>query len=282
MEVDAQSDDLVLQQAGDVGVWVGEAYFSDAPPRQRNYDLALRLESDGTGSVDGQLRFRNAKTGVSGSWAVYGQSADGQLTLTPSDWISKPNPDWSREGLQVSMLSTGDLSGEALNEFESFSDGQVNLELISQEPVDTYSVGADWRVALVAPEKGALEMLEAMRDNDLSTRDTLDGTWVPQVSSGCQGLKTELGSVTAASILATHARAMQEFGAITVTWDDVGTTVPEACPNDTMWVALVPETFQRASGAKRWCTSNGYSGGSCAARYLVPRGSRGTDIEYLD
>lgn len=276
------SGPVSLQEPGAAGVWTGEAFYPDAPPRQRNYEVTMRLEAQGDGLVDGQVRYRNSSTGVVGAWQVEGQDLDGQISVSAADWIGRPSPSWSRENLELTQNADGSLTGSATNEYDASASGTVELDLVGQAPVDSDSVGQDWRVALVAPESDAINMLDEMRQQDLAVRDSLDGYWVPQVSSGCQGLKTSLGPLMASSILATHANAMQDYGAITVTWEDVGTEPPEACPNDTMWVALVPETFSKAAGAKRWCTSNGYTGGSCAARYLVPRGQRGTDIEYLD
>lgn len=271
-----------LAEYGAAGVWTGEAYYPDAPGKQRNYEVTLRLEGQGDGSVDGQVRYRNSSTGVVGAWQVSGESYDGQISLVPGSWIGRPNSQWSRESLELTQGVDGALSGSATNEYDMSATGSVELDMVAQTTVDEDSVAQDWRVALVAEEDNALDMLDQMREQDVAVRDSLDGYWVPQVSSGCQGLRTALGPLMASSILATHASALQEYGAITVTWDDVGTEPPEACPNDTMWVALVPETFSKAAGAKRWCTANGFVGGSCAARYLVPRGQRGTDIEYLD
>lgn len=276
------SEPVSLQELGAAGVWTGEAFYPDAPPRQRNYEVTLRLEGQGDGLVDGQVRYRNSSTGVVGAWEVEGQDLDGLISVSAGDWIGRPSRDWSRENLELTQNADGSLTGSATNEYDASTSGTVELDLVAQAPVDSDSVGQDWRVALVAAESDAISMLDEMRQQDLAVRDSLDGYWVPQVSSGCQGLKTSLGPLMASSILATHANAMQDYGAITVTWEDVGTEPPEACPNDTMWVALVPETFSKAAGAKRWCTSNGFTGGSCAARYLVPRGQRGTDIEYLD
>jgi hypothetical protein len=271
-----------LAENGAAGVWTGQAYYPDAPGKQRNYEVTLRLEGQGDGSVDGQMRYRNSSTGVVGAWQVSGESYNGQISLVPGSWIGRPNSQWSRESLELTQGVDGALSGSATNEYDLSATGSVELDVVAQTPVDEDSVAQDWRVALVAGEDDALDMLDQMREQDLAVRDSLDGYWVPQVSSGCQGLRTAFGPLMASSILATHASALQKYGAITVTWDDVGTEPPEACPNDTMWVALVPETFSKAAGAKRWCTANGFVGGSCAARYLVPRGQRGTDIEYLD
>lgn len=271
-----------LQDPGGAGVWAGEAFYPDAPRRQQDYEVTLRLEGRGDGAIDGQVRYRNSRTGVVGAWKVAGQDIDGAISVSPGNWIGRPDSQWSREGLELTQASDGTLTGSATDEYDDSSSGTVDLRLVAAASVDSDSIGRDWRAALVAPEPVALSMLNQMRQEQLKVRDSLDGYWVPQVSSGCQGLRTALGPMMASSILATHARAGQDYGAITVTWDDIGTEPPEACPNDTMWVALVPETFSKASGAKNWCTSNGFTGGSCAARYLVPRGKRGTDIEYLN
>lgn len=241
------------------GTWVGDAGADS---------IALSLDIDG-GSASGILRVRQ-QSGAIGSWYVSGSDDDGTLQLSPGDWIAQPAR-WSQAGLDVVHYADGSLQGTT-------SGGKsVDLEQISTGTPDAAAVSADWRNALAMDESTAEQVLQQRRDEGAGARDSLSGYWVPQVASGCQGLNAGQSPLTDASILSTHARLDQEIAAITVAWDDIATSEPENCPGTTMWVSLVPKTFNSADAALRWCHAHS---DSCAARYIVRRGVSGTKIVY--
>lgn len=244
------------------GTWIGEAGTD-------NIALSLSLDAD---QASGILRVRKA-SGAVGSWYVDGSDQAGDLQLSPGAWISRPSG-WSAAGLHLVHHADGSMDG-------STSGGKsVTLEQISTGMPDATAVADDWRNALAMDESTAQNTLEQRRQEAASTRDGMDGSWVAQVASGCEGLTTQQWPLTNASILATHARLDQELGAITVAWDDIATSSPENCPGTTMWVSLVPKEFNSAHAALRWCYANTDFTDSCAARYIVPRGVAGTKIEY--
>lgn len=241
------------------GTWIGDA-GSDT--------IALSLGVD-DGEASGVFRVRKS-TGAVGSWYVSGTDDAGNLQLSPGDWISQPSG-WSAAGLDLTHYDDGSMDGQTTG------GESVTLERISTGTPDAAAVSDDWRNALAMDEATAEGVLEDRRQQDADTRDSLDGYWVAQVASGCEGLTTDQWPLTNASILATHARLEQEIGAITVAWEDIATSQPENCPGTTMWVSLVPKQFSSSAAALRWCHSNS---DSCAARYIVPRGVEGTKIEY--
>lgn len=260
----------------DPGVWYGSATFDSAPSDDQEFDVAVGLQ-DGGGAVSGMVRFRSVATGRSASWRTKARVQGQSIVLKPGAWVSRQSG-WSRSTLTLTSQADGAATGSADSDDGS---GEVSLQRIADGPVTAESLATDWRVAYALDEQDAAAQLQDRRSAGLQVRDDLDYSWVPQVGSGCEGLPTSLGRLTSASILASHARLESEAGAVTLAWSDIGTETPEACPTQTMWIAIVPETFQSAAGAKRWCRENGFAGGSCAARYLVPQGSRGTRIEYL-
>jgi hypothetical protein len=257
------------------GVWYGSAQFPDAPSRQREFDVAVGASDSGRG-MTWMVRFRSTDTGKSGSWRAEGKVDGRALILKPAEWVGKQQG-WQRVRLQLSAEPDGGLTGTG-QKGRYF--GDVTLERIASGEITSDSLASDWRVAYALDEVQAISMLQQRLAAGLEVRDSLDYKWVPQVGSGCQGLPTSLGRLTSASILASHARLNSEVGAVTLTWDQIGTTTPDACPKETMWMAVVPRPFDSAAGAKSWCRSNGFTGGSCAARYLVPQGSKGTTIKY--
>ena len=241
------------------GTWSGEEDSSS---------VALSLEVAG-GDATGVFRVRT-QSGVVGSWNVTGQVDNGTLTLEPGSWISRPDG-WSQESLQLQVGADGSLEGTT-------GDGDsANMRLVTKGVPDAQAVAADWRVALAMPEEQARGVLEQRRDEGSSSRDSLNGAWVTQVASGCEGLDQGSWDLTASSILASNARLDQELGAITVRWEDIATSSPENCPGTDMWVALVPQRFASSEAALRWCWKRA---DSCAARYIVPRGQKGTEIAY--
>ncbi len=258
--------------AGTSGVWYGSADLGSGT----DYKMTLALETDDDEQVQGIVRMRSENSGKSGTWHVRGTAAGSDVMVEPGAWIGK-SEGWTRDGFTLNLDDTGGLSGTATG----YNDSDVALDQISSGEVTLETVRQDPRAALVASEERALGYLQEMRGETMDQRDSLNYEWVPQVGSGCAGLWTSLGQLTAGSLLSSSASMATDHGAITVAWEDVGVDASEACPSETMWVILVPEGFESAGGAKRWCREAGFSGGQCAARYLVPRGERGTQIEYL-
>jgi hypothetical protein len=271
--------DAVFNSAvsGSAAVWSGEVTF---PATGNRYDLAMRLTAGPGGSLSGQVRMTNRETLRSGSWYVQGDDDGDQLVLDVGRWIAQPNAEWSRDGFRLSQTSDGGLRGRSLPESLDGNAGDVRLSLVVASVADADAVADDWRVALVVPEDDAHVILEGIRVRDLPRREELAGSWVPQLSSGCTGLQTSLGPITSSALLTRSARAAQNYDAITVTWQDVGTSTPDACPASTMWLVLVPEPSAEAAGALAWCSRAGLSSDDCAARYLVGRGETGTRVEY--
>lgn len=261
-------------------IWTGGSH-SGTPPE---YLVVLRLQTVSAGRVDGQVYVRNLQSGQSGSWELAGTASEQTIRLEPGAWIEQPSATWERDAFEFDRAANGDLFGTA----ESASGARWNVELTelatsTTEPEITAEViSGQSQIAFVLPESTAAEILAEMRQADSSRRDQLNGSWVPQVSSACRGLATSSGVLTSNSILARHLENRADFDAITVTWDDIGTRAPESCPSETMWVALVPQEFSSSAGALQWCVQQGIGRDDCAARYVVPRGTPGTEMVLRD
>jgi len=116
----------------------------------------------------------------------------------------------------------------------------------------------------------------------------LAGSWVPQVSSKCTGLKVDIGpdwmpngraetsSVTMAQIAAFHASLRDRFGALTAHPVAVGidqdTGTHGSCAGLPIWISLVPRAFAGPAAANAWCDAKGLPGRECGARSVMPGG----------
>jgi hypothetical protein len=116
----------------------------------------------------------------------------------------------------------------------------------------------------------------------------LAGSWVPQVSSKCAGLKVDIGpdwlpdgraethSVSTAQIAAFHASLRARFGALTALPTaigidhDKGTHGP--CAGRAVWMSLVPQSFSGPAAANAWCDTEGLPRRECGARSVAPGG----------
>lgn len=264
---------------GATGFWAGDIRY---PASGGSYRVTMRLTSEEGGSVTGQVHMTSAASNRSGMWLLDGAQTGDELVLDAGDWIARPQDEWTRDGFRLTMGADGRLRGRSVPEQHDGTAVDVALSPIASGAADAEAVAADWRVAEVLPEAAADNLLKAIRAEDLAQRDGLTGAWVPQVSSGCSGLRTAIGPLTSSSLLARSARYALEYDAITVAWDDIGTSYPEACPTSTMWLVLVAAPSDDAAGALRWCSRAGLGKDDCAARYVVARGESGTDIEYQD
>lgn len=147
-------------------------------------------------------------------------------------------------------------------------------------------------MALTAKEARA--QLESNRQNDKPELATVRYSWVPQVSSKCEGLdnvdlhpswrpdgRPDTDSLAAQEILAFHLALANRDGALMVTDRDVGDRMNlAACAGKTMWMAVVPKPFRSANGANAWCDRNGYPVGECAARWVVKPGRSGAEVKW--
>jgi hypothetical protein len=114
----------------------------------------------------------------------------------------------------------------------------------------------------------------------------LAGTWVPQVSSKCAGLKVDIGprwrpdgraetkSVTTAKIAAFHAALHARFGALTARPTTIGIEnnngTRGACAGRPVWISLVPQSFADPASANAWCDTNDVPVHECGARLVAP------------
>lgn len=146
--------------------------------------------------------------------------------------------------------------------------------------------------ALALPEAAAGSQLEAMTTRDAQVVGGLAGSWVPQVSSKCSGLRVDLGpgwqpdgvadtdAVTTPQILALHLSQSSRFGAVTTTAAALGSrSVPKQCRGKPLWVSLVPQAYSSSDRALAWCSASAYPAGECGARLVVAPGEPGTRLE---
>jgi hypothetical protein len=121
---------------------------------------------------------------------------------------------------------------------------------------------------------------------------TLAGSWVPQVSSKCVGVRVDIQPswvpdgvddtehVTIQQVLAFHLSLHGRFGALTVHPTQVGVTSDRAtagpCAGQDIWTSIVPQSFGSAADANAWCAVNVAPVRECAARYVARPGERST------
>jgi hypothetical protein len=114
----------------------------------------------------------------------------------------------------------------------------------------------------------------------------LAGSWVPQVSSKCAGLKVDIGpdwepngraetgSVTTAQIAAFHTALHDRFGALTARPTTVGIERDKGtrggCAGLQVWMSLVPKSFADPASANAWCDANNVPVHECGARLVAP------------
>ncbi len=230
--------------------------------------LSLSLDVSGDSGSGLAHLFENNRAGT---WEVSASENEGVWTIAPTGWVAQP-PTWKQAPtLEVSVRPDQGLDGETR------SGRPISLDQVADGALDADAVDANWRSALAMDEDTAGAILADRSQAALPVRDGLDYTWVPQVASGCQNLTTLDYPLTDAAILASNARLSQDYDAITVAFEDISVKPPTVCPGTPMYVSLIPKSYDSARGALAWCHRHDES---CAARYVVPRGERGTDIRY--
>jgi len=138
-------------------------------------------------------------------------------------------------------------------------------------------------------ETDAKAKLRRQAAKDAGQVAALAGTWVPQVSSKCAGVKVDIGpgwepdgraetsSVTMAQIAAFHASLRDRFGALTARPTTIGIKKDKgtrgACAGLPVWLSLVPQSFGNPASANAWCDANEVPVHECGARSVVPGGT---------
>lgn len=140
----------------------------------------------------------------------------------------------------------------------------------------------------------ARSQLQTNRQQDRRELAAVRYAWIPQVSSKCEGLdnvdikpawmpdgRPDTNNLSPQQILAFHLSLSNDYGALMVTDNDVGDRMRlSVCGGNTMWMAVVPESFRSAAGANAWCDRNGFPAGECAARWVVRPGSSGAEVKW--
>lgn len=148
--------------------------------------------------------------------------------------------------------------------------------------------------AMALSSRQARMQLETNRQNDKRATADLRYSWVPQVSSKCEGLDNvdikpswfpngspDTYGLSAQQILAFHLALANRDGALMVTDRDVGDRmVLSVCAGETMWMAIIPKSFNSADAANAWCDRHGYPLGECAARWVVTPGKSGAEVKW--
>ncbi len=163
----------------------------------------------------------------------------------------------------------------------------------SASPSATRPVVPD--LALGLTDAAALGELELQSRDGAPVVAGLAGSWVPQLSFKCPGLRVDLGPnwvpdgvddtdrVTVQQILAFHLGLRQRFGALTVHPTQLGMTADRgtsgACARQTIWMSVVPQAFGSAQAAKNWCDANALPARECSARYVARPGERSTQVD---
>lgn len=140
--------------------------------------------------------------------------------------------------------------------------------------------------AMALGTKAARKELARRRNDDVSRLDAMYYSWVPQLSSKCEGLRVDIKpdwvpdgrretpSVSAQQILAFHLTLAERFDGVLVEDSDIGRGGSYRCDSP-IWLALAGRTFNTADAANRWCDREGFPSGECFARRVVPAGEPG-------
>lgn len=168
--------------------------------------------------------------------------------------------------------------------------GPTSASAVSSEPpADTSGPEA----ALALTKGQARSQLAQVRSQDLSRLDALYYSWVPQLSSKCEGWTVdvkpdwspdgvaETKNVSAQQILAFHTALAQRYDAVLVKDTDIGRGGSPQCEGS-IWLALGSQTFSSGSAANRWCDRQGFPVGECYARRVVPAGEPGGHSKQRD
>jgi hypothetical protein len=118
----------------------------------------------------------------------------------------------------------------------------------------------------------------------------LAGSWVPQVSSKCVGIRVDIEPsyfpdgvadvehVTIQQVLAFNLSMHNRFGALTVRPTQLGIDSDRAtsgpCAQQAVWTSVVPRQFSSAQDANSWCAANMPPVQECGARYVARSGER--------
>ncbi|MCK9925929.1 hypothetical protein MXD62_01925 [Frankia sp. Mgl5] len=138
------------------------------------------------------------------------------------------------------------------------------------------------------PEQAAAELLADQAAHDETGVRALRGSWVPQVSSKCVGVRADLEpdwfpdgtaetpSVTTPQIAAFHQALQLRFGALTTRPTALGIdqdyATAGACQGQLVWISIVPLAFSGPNTANGWCDANGIPTEECLARKVEPGG----------
>jgi hypothetical protein len=157
---------------------------------------------------------------------------------------------------------------------------------ITTVPPEPRPTGPDALAAL--DEADATAELRRQAGADAGQVVALAGTWVPQVSSKCAGVRVDIGpgwkpdgrpetaSVTTAQIAAFHASLRDRFGALTARPTAVGIDKDKGtrggCAGLPVWLSLVPQSFADPASANAWCDANEVPVRECGARFIAPDG----------
>lgn len=138
------------------------------------------------------------------------------------------------------------------------------------------------------PEQAAAELLADQAAQDEPGVRALRGSWVPQVSSKCVGVRADLepdwspdgtaetSGVTTPQIAAFHQALRLRFGALTSRPTTLGIdqdyATAGACQGRLVWISIVALAFSSPDAANGWCDANGVPTDECLARKVEPGG----------
>lgn len=148
--------------------------------------------------------------------------------------------------------------------------------------------------ALTLSIESARENLASLAVEGSHVLGPLRGSWVPQVSSKCEGIAVDIqpnwmpdgvvdtAHVTAEQILGFHLAMGGRFNAITALQSVVGSQrdAPGSgpCVGQSIWVSIVPLSFLDPVSVNAWCDGNRLPVHECAARLIADPGSGKTRV----
>lgn len=114
-----------------------------------------------------------------------------------------------------------------------------------------------------------LEALDALADvGGATAKASLEGQWVPQLSSKRVGMEAEGIIWDEAAILADHERLKEQYPEVLLVWSGEFQTFSQ----DDFWVTIVGFGYADAEDALMWCSSNGLGADHCYAKRLSTYG----------
>ncbi|MDD7966798.1 zinc ribbon domain-containing protein [Actinomycetospora lemnae] len=128
----------------------------------------------------------------------------------------------------------------------------------------TVTVAPGTTTVTPSPASGSSSALQATADASSASVESLDGMWVPQLSSKRAGTVDNGTTYDSASIYAHYQALAASYPGALLLWSGDWSTYRES----DYWVVISGQGFTTAAGANAWCDAQGFAADDCYAKRL--------------